>query len=46
MSTKLVKRNVKESSWISAGTSVHDSFTVTVTKARQVNKLSCCSLTS
>ena len=42
MSTKLGEGKVNKTSYISAGTSVNDSPTVTVTKPRQVNKLSCC----
>ena len=45
MSTKLGKEKVNTNSYISAGTSVHDSPTVTVTKTRQANKLLFCSMT-
>ena len=45
-STKLCERKVNKNSYISTGTSVHDSPTITVTKTRQVNKLLYCSCTS
>ena len=42
-STKLDEGKVNKTGYISQGTNIHDSPTVTITKTRQVNKLSCCS---